>query len=275
MKTTFVLLLLLGITGFQPLHGQEIIAGQSDGADVVYVDIEDVGLYVNDGLAFEHDAFPLDVDQDGNADLTFSVIHFYYSHPDILGTQTYVEPDAYSFISKLDSTEYAIKKHEAGETIGAGLNWFPQGMAILNSYTNESSTVNFINEGYVGFRICRTDTVYGWVRVLASASFMTAQLTILDYAYLARPNAIEPAEGGQQVSCTLFDNNQLCVETPNDNSFGYLECRVIDFTGRLLKEVRLTTGRNYLSLSDLRSGVYLVTIQPESGIRQTFKILKP
>lgn len=275
MKTTCVLFLFIGITANQSLLGQSAIAGLTDGANVVYVDPDDIELSVDDEMAFDHESYALDIDQDGNSDLTFHAHYYYFSHPDVRGTQTEVEPDAFTYISKLDSTEYAIHKHMTGDTIGAGLNWFPHGMAMLNNYSTSGATEYFVNEGYVGFRICRTDTIYGWVRVLAQGAINSAQLTIYDYAYVARPNAIEPADNHQQVSCTLLDNNRLCLDIPDDDNFGSRECWVFDFTGRMLKEARLTTGRNYLSLADLRSGVYLVTIQTECGIRQTFKILKP
>jgi len=272
MKAILMLLAISAVTGFQKLSGQQIIAGQQSGPDIIYTDPIDIQLTCNNLDTYT--SFSLDIDQDGINDITFNASYYYFSHLELQGTQTSIIPNAMTQISMLDSLEYGMLKHEFGDTINEKLNWNLDGMAIFNSYSSNGTTEYFTNEGFVGFRICNTDTIYGWIHASATGNYQSAQLIIYDYAYIAKPNHIDKQEHEQQISCSSQVNDDLFIKIQGENYNKPWECNVYDISARLVLNKELSLGENHLNISAFQSGMYMVIIHEKAGSEHFFKIVK-
>lgn len=272
MKILLLPLAIWFLAGFQSLSAQQIVAGLTTGQNVIYTDPADIQLTCD--ILDTQTSYSLDIDQDGTDDLTFNTSYYYFSHLNLQGTQTDIVPNAITQISKIDSLEVGMLKHQFGDTISGNLNWSPAGIALFNSYSSQSTTEYFTNEGFVGFRICNTDTIYGWVHAAATGNYLSAQLLIYDYAHVAKPDRIVEPEHEQKISCSNQLNDDLLIKTQWENTSETLHCFVYDISARLLLNKELSIGENHLNISAFQSGVYLIVIQGEAGGKQVFKIIK-
>ena len=272
MRAIFILLVISAFTGFQKLSGQQIIAGQQSGPDIIYTDPIDIQLTCNNLDTYT--SFSLDIDQDGINDMTFNASYYYFSHLELQGTQTSIIPNSMTQISMLDSLEYGMLKHEFGDTINEKLNWNLDGMAIFNSYSSNGTTEYFTNEGFVGFRICNTDTIYGWIHASATGNYQSAQLIIYDYAYVSKSNHIDKKEDKSAISCSNPVHDELIIRIQDGNNNMEWKCSVYDIAARNVLNKELGTGENHINMTTFDNGTYFVIIHESTGSRKIFKIIK-
>ena len=272
MKAILMLLAISAVTGFQKLSGQQIIAGQQSGTDIVYTDPDDIQLYC-DNVNTSH-FYSIDIDQDGLYDMEFYASYFYYSHLELRGTNTAINPNNHVQISKVDSLQYSTHQHQGGDTINSELNWISSNLATLNSYSSDGSTEYFNGEGYIGFRICLADTIYGWIHALATGNTETAKIIIYDYAYYAKSNHIEKQEDKPTISCSNPVHDELIIRIQDGNNNMEWKCSVYDIAARNVLNKELGTGENHINMTTFDNGTYFVIIHESTGSRKIFKIIK-
>ncbi len=272
MRALFILLVISAFTGFQKLYGQQIIAGQQTGPDIVYKNPDDIQLTC-DNVNTSH-FYSIDFDQDGLNDMMFYASYFYYSHLELRGTNTAINPNNHIQISKVNTLQYSTYQHQVGDTINSGLNWISSNLATLNSYSSDGSTEYFKGEGYIGFRICLADTIYGWIHALATGNSETAKINIYDYAYVAKPNHIDKRDDMPEISCSNPVHDDLIIRIPDGNSDPEWECTVYDMLATPILDVKLKTGENHVNTAFLKNGIYIVKIYNKSGTSYAFKVIR-
>ena len=272
MRAILVLLVISAFTGFQKLPGQQIIAGQQSGPDIIYTDPSDIQLYC-DNVNTSH-FYSIDIDQDELYDMEFYAAYFYYSHIELRGTNTAIKPNNHVQISKVDSLQYSTYQHQGGDTINSELNWISSNLATLNSYSSDGTTEYFKGEGYIGFRICLADTIYGWIHALATGNTETAKIIIYDYAYYAKSNHTDKQEDKSAISCSNPVHDEMIIRIPERNNINEWKCSVYDIMARKLLNKELSEGENHINMSSFDNGTYFVIIDKNSGGRNTFKIIK-
>ena len=272
MKLILAFIMILALAGFQRLSAQEIIAGQQSGPYIIYSNPDDIQLYCD--LVNTSIFYSLDIDQDGLNDMDFYAVYFYYSHIGQRGTNTGINLKNNIQISRVDTLQYSTFQHQPGDTISGNLHWIPGEMATLNSYSNIGTTEYFKGEGYIGFRICATDTIYGWIHARVSGNTETAKIIIYDYAYCAKHNMIDEHQDKPVISCSNPVHDYLIINIPDKNSNAIRKCSVYDFSARHILEKELYNGDNLINMTSFNSGSYFVVIGDKHGRSSTFKIIK-
>jgi hypothetical protein len=272
MRAIFIILIISAFTGFQKLSGQQIIAGQIEGPDIVYTNPDDIQLYC-DNVNTSH-FYSMDIDQDGLNDLMFNASYFYYSHLELRGTNTAINSSNHVQISKVDSLQYSTYQHQGGDTINNGLSWISSNLATLNSYSSDGSTENFKGEGYIGFRICLADTIYGWIHAMATGNTETAKVIIYDFAYVSKSNHMDKQKDKPVISCSNPVHDELIIRIPEGNNTMEWKCSVYDIMARNLLNKELSEGENHINISSFDNGTYFVIIRKKNGSQNIFKIIK-
>jgi len=272
MRAILIVLFFSAFTGFQKLSGQQIIAGQQSGPDIVYTNSDDIQL--NCDIVNTSHFYSIDIDRDGLNDMMFNASYFYYSHLELRGTSTAITPNNHVQISKVDSFQYSTYQHQVGDTINIGLNWIPSNLATLNSYSSDGFTEYFKGEGYIGFRICLADTIYGWIHALATGNTETASINIYDYAYFAKSNHIDKQEDKPAISCSNPVHDELNIRIREGNNSTEWKCSVYDIMARNLLNKKLREGENHINMSSFENGTYFVIIRKKNGSQNIFKIIK-
>lgn len=270
MKVLLIIFLFPLLFGFPMLNSQPAITGQTAGENIVYTDLPDVTMscdFLNTSLFLN-----LDINQDGTNDMLLQAFYYYYSHLNQMGTQTDIVPNAVTQLS-VETNISCLQKHSLGDTIDKKLNWISD-QGIFNTYSNTGTTECFKEEGYVGFRICLTDTIYGWIRFSATGDKSAASLTLYDYAYVLKPNSFPEIDTKSGFSYNNPVFNELMIRIPEKDINIVCKCLVYDISGRLLKSYNLTARDNAVNVSDLKRGLYLVSVFSGFGNRYLFKIIK-
>ena len=66
---------------------------------------------------------------------------------------------------------------------------------------------------------------------------------------------------------------QDILEIEIDN-LGKLNCKILDLSGKLIKEINLNEGERNFSTSFLNAGVYLLEIKTEGNIKELVRLVK-
>ena len=165
---------------------------------------------------------------------------------------------------------------EPGTVIGSANEW-NQGGAPIILHGPEHTALDG-KTGYVGFRIQVGDAFhYGWMRMAISA---TNGCTLLEYQYNEKPN--EGIAAGADCSIALSAEEQVMVESftikPNPTNDNIM----IDFnsdmpiggafvihsiTGIEMKRIPLEQSLQEISLQDLATGMYVISLIDHAGHR--------
>jgi hypothetical protein len=131
--------------------------------------------------------------------------------------------------------------------------------------------------GYVGFRIQVGDAFhYGWMRIAISS---TNGCTMLEYQYNEKPNEGISAGADCSVALSVEDNTASVpfVIKPNpmqdkviidcDNHLiGKGKLIVSTINGMQVATLNITQSSQELSLNDIASGVYIISMHDEFGM---------
>lgn len=131
--------------------------------------------------------------------------------------------------------------------------------------------------GIVGLRFEAAGAVhYGWVRLSVRCNVGEhPRITVYDYAYEDAPNtAIEAGEGATTTPTALTPfvaeggklfshGSEITVQLPASFAQGG-SLSLLNLQGQLLRQERVTSGRNRLLL-DLPRGIYIARLEDETG----------
>lgn len=238
---------------------QYILAGQTSGTNVYYNDIDD--LFLDSFSWGELDSETLDLDNDGTYDLYLWTNWTYYSHIEYMSSDAGAHINGNLQVSAEPGDSSWIRKHLAGDTIDGRLNWVSTN-TIFYCPSSSGSAGTFLGEGYLAFRICNTDTVYGWVRIWRSSWSGESKLQVYDYAtrtyYLGTGTASDPEE-----IRNWTNGNILSVFVPGRFGNGTLRCISLD--GKMSFEREFVPGINTYPITGIRRGIYILHIVDRKG----------
>lgn len=250
------------------VSGQSILAGQTSGDKIIYHDIVDLNLYSPDWNS--SDAASIDLDDDGEIDLTLSTSCTYYSHIGELSVSANANAYEHCQYTNVPEHFYWVRKHTFGEVIDASLDWYTEPDPYLwgNLYNN-SGDGQFVGDGYMAFRILGNDTLYGWIRMYCNPP----SLTVYEYAYcnvhLGLPGNLNiPSRPSFHMQ-----EGQLTGEIPEEIYNSSCQFNCYDVSGRLICILQPQPGIHHYPLPNLQQGLYVLRFIDRYGRVYSFKIL--
>lgn len=143
------------------ISGQTILAGQNSGPNIIYHDIND--LTINSPNWNSSDYEYMDLNDDGVNDLMFHIDLIYYHNLNELSIHSGTNvPGLLQYSSLADQPS----------------DWSPGSGILLNQWGFKGSAGGFEEEGFLAYRICNADTVYGWIRISNFASGSGTYLSV-------------------------------------------------------------------------------------------------
>jgi hypothetical protein len=262
-NSTLCILGVLWILTSVHTQAQSILAGQASGANVIYHDIIDVAA--SSTYWWDEDYASLDLNDDGVTDLTMATNWIYYSHTNSQSVRAIGIPSGGFEYSSLTDNPTWIKKHSAGEEINNTLNFHADDGLFYSQYTSKGTDGNFSGEGYLVYRICNPDTLYGWIRIQCDVSYSGAYLTAYEYAYVinytGQPHEMEIAFEKMIHKA----GNYLMIKLP-EHQFPQA-CHLFGFevTGRQVFQVDLLPGSHSLNITGYPHGLYILRLVDVHG----------
>lgn len=258
MKTNKLCLGILFLTGlfcYYNSDAQYILAGQTEGENIHYFDIEDIYMYAEPYSPASH----IMVLYGQSLHVQFYAWHW----GDSQGTSGFADNDAW--LSVTSQNDYYIEKHDFGDTIGPGLNWEDQ--ELLYCYYDDygGSGGVFWGSGFVGFKIIEGDTVYGWIGVDISAG----DFHIFDYAFYCE-NYVGIEEYKKKtvvLNCSNPVTDKLILSSGENKDLTF---RLYNALGCIVIVGEIKQGDNTISIQHLQRGLYFLHVDN----REVFKILK-
>ena len=251
-------------------------------AQIVHVNPNDTTIVASSSTASI--VFELDIDQDGSADLSLSMMSdFGASGMGLTGTANFVSGSFSSLngMAKEPSWGDAFL-FSTVDSIGANLN----SLAGWTDFTDEVvislylQGVNYgyqwgggVTDGYLGIKFAISGNLhYGWIRMDVPDS--TIEMTIKDWAYNSTPNAtiMVGDTGTPPIDTTSIKeyvmHNELTlypsltngiVEFKNDINTP-VEVSIYNYNGELVRVLFIERTKKF-DISDLNKGLYLVRIK--------------
>lgn len=262
MKTGIVCIAWLLMIFPFGVSGQIILAGQSSGNGIVYHDIDD--LHIESPSWNTYDEEFIDLNDDGAYDLRLMTNFVYYSHPEIMEAYAAANAQGNCQYSTLAEDSAWIRQHAAGEPIDNSLSWWAETDPYYGIFKETSGPGNF-SDGYMAYRICGSDTSYGWIRLSCNVSLSGAYLTVHEFAYKTIHLGI-PGNNRSKSSPSFFiQSGQLMVEIPETifNASGRVSC--FDLSGRLILKQELQPGLNRFILPAGYKGLIIIRYDDGNG----------
>jgi hypothetical protein len=260
--TSFILGALLIITS-HPAKTQNIIAGQTSGENIIYHDMEDVE--VSSSFWWDEDYESLDLNDDGVNDLTLMTNWIYYSHTNSQSVDARGNPLSGLEYSSLSDNPTWIKKHDAGEVINNSLNFHAENGLFFSQYSSKEAVGNFNGEGYLAYRICNPDTLYGWLRIMCDVSFSGAYLTAYEYAWVINPTGLPQEKDITFGNIIRRSGNDLLINLPEYQFPRACYLYGFEVTGRQVFQFDLMPGSHSLNISGYPRGLHILRIVDPHG----------
>jgi hypothetical protein len=277
MKSIFInIFLYIGII-YTTYAQNFIIAGQTSGQNIYYTD------YQQDNVAIypESKEFRLDVDNNGNNDLLFS-IHYHNNCNEYITWWTSVK--ALTANIKIIQCDYPesgyVKRLNEGDTISNSQSWNSDSVTslIFEYYFKVNSTGQQIHkgtfyDGFLGYKIINSiDTSYGWIKIHCSYETITA----MENSILEKSNGLNEYYNSdnhfQIYPNPCFDRIVLTEESP-----GYVTNRqyeVINIYGKKMISGQFTTKDTGIYIIGLEPGLYIIKVIEGNKTLGALKLIK-
>lgn len=243
------------------------IAGVADASgQVVYTDVDP------DFVGSNGDTFAIDFNNDGVDDI--NIIQSNNGNYELVQAA----PAAGNGVIAASNAGYFYASNLAyGASIDAGAGSFRSFGSFCAGVGYAGSQFCGEGQGYIGVEFDASgNTHYGWVRVDVADS---SNFIVLDYAFESTPNTAILAgdEGELNVGDVAFNNFSYYVDSNMnlnlnaDSPFQNIE--INNLLGQKVISQQLSNSSETINLSELKTGVYLATVQIENSNR-TIKIVR-
>jgi len=164
--TSLVFILSMAVNG-----QNTITAGQTSGKNIRYTDLVPDSL-INMGFGnIYYQYLVLDIDDDHNSDVKFSIKTVFMGGNDIRMTTSIVILN--NDLKLITTEEHADRAHnlETRESVSSSLNWSETDSLLMQLYIHESyimppfdTVIGECDYGYIGFKLNAPDeTLFGWI----------------------------------------------------------------------------------------------------------------
>jgi hypothetical protein len=252
------------------------MAATAGGAQIVYTDVNP------DFVAHDTIVYFLDLNNDTIPDFMFAGYDVQTSYGQVGLAVTLPYDTANGILGSLYygvyPMPYALNNGDSirpnspmwNDTINGGYNYL--GVLYPGPYTYGNWVG--VNDKYIGLRIkVNGQYHYGWARLSVNAG--SDSIIIKDYAYEVLPNVGLTA--GQLVGIQAQANpagirvhayqHTAFVHVPNPQDGGMIS--IYDMSGKLIRQVEITSGDMTIDLGDQPAGIYMIHVQQgESTISQ-------
>jgi hypothetical protein len=242
------------------------IAGVADASgQVVYTDVDP------DFVGTVGDSFAIDFNNDGIDDVVVLAQNVGY---DIV--QIVAEP-LNGVIATSNGGYFYAENLAYGTDINAGAGVFRDFGDACAGVGYAGSQFCGEGEGYVGVRFdVSGNTHYAWIRIDVADS---GNFIVLDYAYESTPDATIEAgdQGDLSVGDLSFNNFNYFVDA-NQNlnlkaDMVFQSVEISNLLGQRIISEQLSGTNETINLSELKTGIYLATVQIENSYK-TIKIVR-
>jgi hypothetical protein len=165
-----------------------------------------------------------------------------------------------------------IRKHVAGDVIDKSLDWNPGSGILFNQWDLKGSAGVFQGEGYLAYRICNNDTLYGWIRIANDASASGAYMSVYEFAYVTHLMGLEPTTDSIFLTRFYVSEDWVTVVIP-ENSGGNFQLTCFDLAGRLIFQCKPVHGSNRFNISGIQSGLYIFSLSDQKGVTINRKLI--
>lgn len=250
------------LKSYSALAGTMMAAGTAD-SQVIYTDISPDVMVNTDGGSYD-----LDLNNDGTFDFTFTETLSPGGSSSSAYNKVGVTPLNSNMVAGSTAGNYVYPfAMNSGDSIQSSLTWNVGADQSMGSYWGASYTYGNwpgVNDKYIGLKLDVAGTIYyGWARldvVPLSTSFV-----IKDYAYMSV--ADQPILAGS-LSVGIKENNLSGTSIYNDDhminivteSFTGATIRIMNNLGQEIRSAAQTGTHTIIDLSDLNTGIYLVTL---------------
>lgn len=242
------------------VSGQTILAGQNSGPNIIYHDINDLSITSPNWNSSDFEY--MDLNDDGVNDLMFHNDFIYYSHLNELSVHSGANTLGMLQYSSLADQPSWVRKHIAGDVIDHSLHWSPGSGILLNQWGLKGSAGAFGGGGFLAYRICDADTVYGWIRISNYASGSGAYMSVYEFAYVTNLTGLTPSNETISANMLFVSKDWLTVIIP-DNSGEDFQLTCFDLTGRLIFKCNPGQGTNNFNISGVEPGMYIFSLSDQ------------
>lgn len=266
-------IILLGFaTALLPLDvfTQIFVAGQTAGGNIIHIDFSDINL-----SAFSwgsQDDVYLDLDNDSSDDIYFWTQWIYYSHNGYESANAGANPFDGVEVSTMPDNPNWIRKHATGDLIDRSLNWSPDN-GIFYCISSSGSSGSFGGSGFMAYRICDYDTIYGWIMVDRGTIMGPSDLTIKELAYMVNYTGYNQTDIKTLIDLIRISGQIMSLDIPNELGHDQYVLNCYDHCGRIVFNANPAPGLNRYDLSRLQSGIYILRIINSKGESAAIKAL--
>lgn len=265
------------ITSYSALAAGVIAIGSTANAQIIYTD-------VNPDKTISDSIYMLDINNDDTMD--FQIIHSYntsFGNLDMVGIYASNSNEILGIneVTSSGSTYFLPLALNNNETISAG-------QATWNSYSGSTMPMNMsgtffgypiqignwknANDKYLGIKFkISGNWHYGWARFDVDNN--AKSFTIKDYAYESHPG--KKILAGMEVSgiaenellskIRIYSYNKKVIVDLQEDKVHKANLKVFNIMGKEVRSVEINGRRQEISLEELNSGIYLITLITEDG----------
>lgn len=265
------------ITGFAmallplSLFSQIFTAGQTTGANILTNDFAD--LYLSSDFWWDGDYRSIDLNGDDINDIEFWTQWVYYSHIDDMSALAGADPFAGIEFSAVAGQPDWIRKHAAGEVIDRTLNWISGNGVFYGISSSGPCGGDFSGPGYMAYRICHPDTLYGWIRVDRGTELGPSTLTLFELAFVTDNSSLGSPERVSLNEMMRISGQTLILTMPDRIGQEHYLLDCYDVSGRRVFRFYPGTGTQTYDLSRFTKGTCILRLSAPDGTSAALKII--
>lgn len=251
-------------------YTQVFFAGQTTGGNIIYNNFSDIHLSAFSWSS--QDAVSIDLNNDNSNDMYFWTQWIYYSHPGIESASAGANPLNGIEISTMIDNPNWIRKHAEGDAIDRLLNWSPDN-GIFYCASSSGSSGSFGGPGFMAYRICDPDTIYGWIKLDRGTMMGPSELSIYELAYSVNTTGFNQTESKTLIDLVRISGQTLFLNLPTELGQDQYLINCYDCCGRMVLQMNPTPGVSSYDLSRLGSGIYIFRISNAKGESMAIKAI--
>lgn len=253
------------------LFSQVFMAGQTIGENIVHNDFADI--YLSSDFWWDGDYRSMDLNNDNIYDIEFWTEWTYYSHNEYMSAIAGANPFNGIELSAVAEHPDWIRKHAAGDVIDRTLNWSSIDGVFYGISSSGPCGGDFSGPGFMAYRICNPDTLYGWIRVDRGTALGPSTLTLFELAFVTDNSSLSFPDGGSSKDWIRISGQTLILNMPDEIRQKHYLLTCYDISGRKVFQFHPGQGTHEYDLSCFRKGTYIIRFSSPTGTSSAIKVI--